>query len=78
MSLNKREDWHPLETAPTDGTELIFWVSSDKGFQDITANFYCENGQWRWVSSGDVLKRPDLVRGWRPYPQPPLDRDENK
>lgn len=71
MSQNQHETWYPFETAPTDGTELIFWVSSDKGFQDMTANFYFENGQWRWASTGDPLKRPDLVKGWMRYPQPP-------
>ena len=44
--------WKPLETAPMDGTELIFWVSSEKGFQDITANFYFHDGAWRWASTG--------------------------
>ena len=29
-----------LDEAPKDGTELIFWVSSDKGFEDQTANFF--------------------------------------
>lgn len=35
-----RDEWKPLKTAPKDGTEFIFWVSSEKGFEDITANFY--------------------------------------
>ena len=63
--------WKPLETAPKDGTELIFWVSSEKGFQDITANFYFHDGAWRWAATEDRLKRPDLVKGWMLYPQPP-------
>ena len=30
MSRNKTAEWQPFETAPKDGTELIFWVSSQK------------------------------------------------
>lgn len=40
MRRNKTAEWQPFETAPKDGTELIFWVSSQKGFQDTAANFY--------------------------------------
>lgn len=68
---DSRDEWKPLKTAPKDGTELIFWVSSQKGFQDITANFYFRDGAWWWSSTEDRLKRPDLVKGWMIYPQPP-------
>ena len=39
MSRNKTAAWQPFETAPKDVTELIFWVSSQKGFQDTTRTF---------------------------------------
>ena len=71
MRRNKTAEWQPFETAPKDGTELIFWVSSEKGFQDGTANFYFADGQWWWADTEDVLTRPDLVHGWMRYPQPP-------
>ena len=70
MSRNKTAEWQPFETAPKEGTELIFWVSSEKGFQDTTANFYFAEGQWWWADTEEVLKRPDLVNGWMWYPQP--------
>ena len=71
MSQKEAAEWQSFETAPKDGTELIFWVSSQKGFQDTTANFYFSKGQWWWADTEDVLKRPDLVNGWMLYPQPP-------
>jgi hypothetical protein len=45
MSQKQTAEWQPFETAPKDGTELIFWISSQKGFQDTTANFYFAEGQ---------------------------------
>lgn len=81
---NYPEEWEPLNTAPTDGTEVIFWVSSEKGFPDQTANFFFmpdtelnrkvygdKVGCWYWSESEEPLKRPDLVKGWKIYPQPP-------
>jgi hypothetical protein len=34
MSQKERAEWQPFETAHKDGTELIFWISSQKWFQD--------------------------------------------
>ena len=63
--------WQPFKTAPEDGTLVIFWISSEKGFQDTTANFYVAEGQWWWAETKDVLQRPNLVNGRMRYPQPP-------
>lgn len=71
-----------IDEAPKYGTEVIFWISSDKGFPDQTATFYylpssefnLKLGRpegWYWSDSEDILKRPDLVKGWIIYPQPP-------
>ena len=71
MSQKEAAEWQSFETAPKDGTALIFWISSQKGFQDTTANFYVAEGQWWWADTEDVLQRPHLVHGWMRYPQPP-------
>ena len=33
MSRNKTAEWQPFETAPKDGTELIFGFPARKGFR---------------------------------------------
>ena len=63
--------WKPFKTAPKDGTLVIFWISSENGFEDITANFYCHAREWYWECDDSPLKRLDLVNGWMLYPQPP-------
>ena len=60
MKQNKAAEGQPFETAPKDGTELIFWVSSQKVFQDTIANFYFAEGQWWWADAKEVLQRPNL------------------
>ncbi len=64
------QKWKSFKTAPKDGTPVIFWLSSDT-FEDTTANFYYDDGQWYWECDDSPLQRPDLVNGWMLYPQPP-------
>lgn len=63
--------WKSFKTAPKDGTLVIFWISSQKGFEDTTATFYYHARKWYWECDNSLLKRPDLVNGWMLYPQPP-------
>ena len=63
--------WKPFKTAPKDGTLVIFWMSSEEGFEDITANFYDHARTWSWACDDRPLTRPDLVNGWMRDPQPP-------
>lgn len=83
MLVHERK-WKAFEDAPTDGTEVLFWVSSQKGFQDTVAPFYYVTKEmadlcsfvysdegWHWSETEEPLKRPDLVRGWKEYPQAP-------
>jgi hypothetical protein len=66
--LESLQTWQPIETAP-ENTKLIMWVSTDKGFEDTTANAYVFKGDWYWECDTKV-KRPDLIKGWMFYPQP--------
>ena len=38
--------WQPFKTAPKDGTLVIFLISSEKGFEDTTSNFYDHARTW--------------------------------
>lgn len=58
MRRNKNAESQSFETAPKDGTELIIWLSSQKEFQDTTANFYFADGRWWWADTEEVLSVP--------------------
>jgi hypothetical protein len=64
--------WTPFKTAPTDGPLVIFWMSSEQGVEDITANFYDHARTWYGACDDRPLTRPDLVNGWMCDPQPPM------
>lgn len=72
-ALQESTSWQVMDIAPKDGTVIIAWISSKKGFADVTANIYYDDEMriWRWEESDELVKRPDLIKGWRPYPQPP-------
>lgn len=64
--------WQGMAYAPKDQI-LIAWISSDKGFQDITTNIYWSKPRecWCWEFDETPIKRPDLIQGWQTYPRPP-------
>jgi len=82
MSNTRPEDWKPKEDYEKDGTQIIGWVSSPIGFDDVTARLiyieYNDNHKktfpitgWYWADSEEVVKRPDLINGVIPWPEPP-------
>jgi hypothetical protein len=94
--LSYERQWKSFDTAPKDGTEVLFWVSSEKGFQDCVASFYYVTKEhstmmnklarediwptegWYWSETEEPLKRPDLIRGWKEYPEPPKQFSTNE
>ncbi|MDP2619173.1 MAG: hypothetical protein Q8P46_03195 [Hyphomicrobiales bacterium] len=64
--------WRPPETLPEhEGAEAILWLTTDKGFKDVSAHSYLKNGAWHWADSDEVIKRQDFIMGWLPWPEPP-------
>lgn len=64
--------WRPIETAPKDGTKVLFW---SKYFAQISIGFYREGHIW----SGGNIYQPsaipreweDVASHWMPLPDPP-------
>lgn len=68
------QKWPPKEKFEQEGMRVIAWLSTDKGFKDITATLLYEGGNWCWDESGDTVKKPDLIKGVIPYPEPPEEK----
>jgi len=81
-------EWQPKEDYEKNGFEVIGWVSSNRGFADTTArliyidrdaafgNIWPVTG-WYWAESEEPVKRPDLINGVIPWPEPPKElKDE--
>ena len=74
--------WLSTESLPQkDGTEAILWLTTDKGFPDVSAHCFLKNGSWYWMDTHEVIKRQDFIMGWQPWPEPPITyslvQDEN-
>jgi hypothetical protein len=68
----KGDGWLPKEQFQEEGAQVIAWLSSNKGFQDCTANLIYLSGRWNWGDDDESpVKRQDLIKGVIPYPQPP-------
>jgi hypothetical protein len=67
------KEWHPIETAPKDGTLVLLHPS---GHWTADVNSDCEVGYWdvdceEWIAAGS---RADDYTGpthWMPLPEPP-------
>lgn len=64
--------WQHKSLFEYQGSRVIAWMSSDKGFEDITTELIYQEGAWHWAESEDPVKRPDLIKGVQKYPEPPV------
>ena len=64
--------WREPDTLPQEnGTEAILWLTTDKGFPDVSAQCFLKQGSWYWMDTHEVIKRKDFILGWLPWPGPP-------
>lgn len=70
--------WQPKEKFEKQGTRCIAWMSSDKGFEDITTEVYYFRGCWYWADGECPVRKPDLIKGMMLYPEPGDQVDEKE
>jgi len=59
----KEMKWLSPETLPrTDGAEAILWLTTDKGFPDVSAHCFLKDAVWHWMDTHEVIKRQDCIR----------------
>mgnify|MGYP001590466088 CR=1 FL=1 len=63
-------DWQPIETAPRDGRQLLFW--SRHGFCEVL-----RRDHWGWMNEGGegYDDASDTLTHWMPLPAPPASAD---
>lgn len=92
-TIKQSLEWQPKERFEHNGSEVIAWMSSQKGFEDVTEKLiYIDLAEhlaseemrdvlrkhwpkdgWYWANSEELVKRPDLIKGVMPWPEPPKD-----
>lgn len=66
-------EWHPIETAPKDGTEVILGTTRGKSRGRILIGMFYENGDWGDTDDvvEDMLFYDEYLPHWMPLPKPP-------
>jgi hypothetical protein len=76
----KNREWHPIETAPKDGTFVDLWVNWSDGAKrvpdckwdtDDDGRDYRE-GFWHLQDRQFWLIAPEIITHWMPVPPPPV------
>ncbi len=60
--------WHPIETAPADGTHVLVWWPRWSAFPTIAY----VNKVGRWVCEAAISEDGDEPSHWTPLPDPPV------
>jgi hypothetical protein len=61
-------DWQPIETAPKDGTHILFWDG------DGMSVCYWVGRRWDLVQTGAYAEDADCwPTHWMPLPEPPKE-----
>jgi hypothetical protein len=70
-------EWHPIETAPVDGTPVLLWPFinfGEPGKKDpayVAAGFFCDEwGDWYDLIFGEHFNPTH----WMPLPAPPAEK----
>ena len=70
-------DWHTMDTAPKDGTDILLLLNSVGAMVMIVAS-YCHDRSnrdcWVWETLDGPLYHRDLPTHWMPLPELPCGR----
>jgi hypothetical protein len=68
----ERNGWQPIETAPKDGTVILYSGKSDGIVPWVTCGRWTEEGWFEInLDDSDMHGHPDYPALWRPMPAPP-------
>ena len=82
MSDEVMPEWHPIETAPKDGTEIIaFRPGKPKHIEGMQWVAYdpldgVGDGAWHWSYDGDAPTANPPTH-WMPLPAAPIPKESN-
>lgn len=71
-------DWHPIETAPSDGSMFLAFNSAH-GDMAVIGRTTIDNGMWRWTDVGGANRGiqnmwfDGYFQFWQPLPAPPAN-----
>lgn len=69
----REQEWQPKKLFEKEGTAVIGWLTTDKGFKDTTAMLLYYKGRWNWGDDDEEpVKRQDMILGVKPWPEPPI------
>lgn len=71
-------DWRPIETAPTDGTNILIAEADRGSCGEAYYDYNADRQRWYWANTGAgdyPDPREPFPTHWMPMPHPPSDRE---
>lgn len=69
-------EWQPKELHEKEGTQVVGWLTTDQGFQDVTVILLYTDGRWCWGDDEeDPVKQQDMILGVKLWPEVPAKQE---
>lgn len=76
-AIDAANGWHPIETAPKDGTDILACDARVIGWTLVVA--YDEDDETNcWMTADGPSYHRDMFTHWMPLPAPPVIQGENQ
>jgi hypothetical protein len=77
--LTREQAWQPIETAPKDGTVILYAGTTDGIIHWVTCGRWNEDGWYEInLDYSDIHGHADYPMMWRPLPDPPQAEPKSK